>query len=89
MRHAVDRQPEDPAPLLRQAIALLREAELPAAAAEFEQACFATTMTHAEWSAAVADAVTRLRSACARALPREIELLLRRATRALEAAEEA
>lgn len=84
MRHAAERHVEDPAPLLRQAIALLREAELPAAAAEFEQACFATTMTHAEWARAVADALPRLRAACARALPREIELLLRRATRALE-----
>lgn len=83
MRQA-ERTVEDPAPLLRQAIALLREAELPAAAAEFEQACFASTMTHAEWAAAVADAVPRLRASCARALPREIEWLLRRATRALE-----
>jgi hypothetical protein len=72
---------EDPSPALREAVQGLRQEGLRAQAAEFEATCFATYTTQEEWLAQVGLAIRRLRAASEQALPREVELALRRALR--------
>jgi hypothetical protein len=72
---------EDPSPALREAVMLLKQAGLREAAAEFESACFATYTTQEEWLARVGVAIRQLRASSEQALPREVEIPLRRALR--------
>jgi hypothetical protein len=78
-----DERPEDPSPALREVVQLLRQEGWSEPAAEFEAACFRTYTSDEEWLGEVGDAIRRLRSATDRALPREIEIPLRRALRAV------
>ena len=74
---------EDPSPALREIVQRLRQDGLGESAEEFEAACFRTYTSDEEWLGEVGDAVRRLHSASERALPREIEVLLRRVLRAV------
>jgi hypothetical protein len=76
-----DERSEDPSPALREVIHLLRQEGLRDPAAEFEATCFRTYTSDEEWLGEVGAAIRRLRSATEQALPREIEILLRRVLR--------
>jgi hypothetical protein len=78
-----DETREDPSPALREIVQRLRHDGLREAADEFEAACFRTYTTEEEWLGEVGDAIRRLRSATERALPREVEVLLRKVLRAV------
>jgi hypothetical protein len=78
-----DDRTEDPSPALREVVQRLRQEGLREAADEFEAACFRTYTSDEEWLGEVGDAIRRLHSASERALPREIEVLLRRVLRAV------
>jgi hypothetical protein len=74
---------EDPSPALREIVQRLRQEGLRESADEFEATCFRTYTTEEEWLGEVGAAIRRLRSATERALPREVEVLLRRVLRAV------
>ena len=74
---------EDPSPALREIVQRLRGDGLDGAADECEATCFRTYTSEEEWLGEVGDAVRRLHSASESALPREIEVLLRRVLRAV------
>ena len=74
---------EDPSPALREVVLQLRRDGRAEAAAEFESSCFATYTTTEEWLASVGVAIRRLRASSDLALPREVEIPLRRALRSV------
>ncbi len=69
---------DDPSPALREVVVLLQQAGRLDDAAEFEKSCLGAHISGREWLREIAVAIRRLRSSSNKALPREIEIPLRR-----------
>jgi hypothetical protein len=74
---------DDPSPALREVVALLQQSGRLEAAAEFEKTCLGAHISGREWLMEIAVAIRRLRSSSDKALPREIEIPLRRVLKAV------